>query len=75
MRFSFFLLPNEPNTGRGLTLNLVQNSHEFAKLDKPNRLNLVYTLEGEESDLKPLVLTAHQVRHPPYLRSVSDDSD
>lgn len=39
---------------------LPSRSHKAATLDKPNRLNLVYTFEGENKDLKPLVLTAHQ---------------
>lgn len=34
--------------------------HAAAKIEKVNRLGLVYTLEGAKANLKPVMLTAHQ---------------
>jgi hypothetical protein len=35
--------------------------HQKMKLDKPNRFNLVFTLEGTHSKLKPLVLSQSSI--------------
>lgn len=35
-------------------------SHERARLEKVNTLGLVYTIEGSDSSLKPILLAAHQ---------------
>lgn len=36
------------------------NIHKHLKLEKVNELGLLYTWEGSDPDLKPLLLMAHQ---------------
>ena len=45
-------------------LGWVCDRHEKATLEKTNRLSLIYTLEGSQPDLKPLVLSeSPDLRH------------
>lgn len=53
---------SSPDIQAAADVALTFHRHEVAKLEKPSKLNLIYTLEGTESGLKPLILTAHQVR-------------
>lgn len=44
--------------------------HSTLKLEKVNKVNLLYTWEGSNSDLKPLLLTAHQDTVPIDEKSI-----
>jgi Gly-Xaa carboxypeptidase len=44
--------------------------HKTLKLEKPNKINLLYTWTGSNPDLKPLLLTAHQDTVPIDANSV-----
>lgn len=40
--------------------NFIVHRHKYANIDVINKYGLVYTVEGSDKDLKPILLTAHQ---------------
>lgn len=81
--------PQEVNTGEFYKLHAFLETafprvHEQLGLEKINKLSLLYTWEGKNPDLKPMMLTAHQDvvpvepgtendwNHPPFSGNITE---